>query len=212
MSKNQIDKLTKMKQASSRITFLAPASGIIARIDANEGQYVSEGSVLYRVEKLDKVWVEAELYSSEISQVKVGDQVKVQIAGFESGLKPAKIIFISPEFRQGNQIVTLRAEMNNSEGTLIPGMQANVILTRSGKNTIVVPIDAVVRDQGGSSVWVRAGDGSFKMRMVTTGDESADEIEVVGGLEENENVVVTGAYLLYSELVLKKGLNQHQHS
>jgi Cu(I)/Ag(I) efflux system membrane fusion protein len=102
--------------------------------------------------------------------------------------------------------------MNNSEGTLIPGMQANVILTRSGKNTIVVPIDAVVRDQGGSSVWVRAGDGSFKMRMVTTGDESADEIEVVGGLEENENVVVTGAYLLYSELVLKKGLNQHQHS
>jgi Cu(I)/Ag(I) efflux system membrane fusion protein len=212
MTRNQIEGLAKQKQTNSRITFFAPASGIIARIDAIEGQYISEGSSLYRIEKLDKVWVEAELYSNEASQIKMGDYVKVQVNGFENNPVQGKINFTSPEFGEGNQIITLRIEVDNPGGKFIPGMQANVILSRSGKNTIVLPIDAVVRDNSGSRVWVQTAGGTFIMRMVTTGEENSDEIEIREGLEENENVVVTGAYLLYSELVLKKGLNQHQHS
>ena len=211
MSKNQIDALAEQKKANSRITFLATAAGIISKIDATEGQYVSEGGALYRIEKLDKVWAEAELYSNEISLVKIGDPVKVQVTGIENSSVQGKIIFLSPEFRQGNQIITLRVEINNPERKFTPGMQANVILARSGRNAIVLPIDAVVRDEAGSRVWVQQGDGSFKMRMITTGEETSDEIEITEGLEENENVVVTGGYLLYSELVLKRGLNQHQH-
>ena len=212
MTKTQIVALAKQNQTSSRITFFAPASGIIARIEAIEGQYVSEGSALYRIEKLDKVWVEAELYSNETSQVKMGDSVKVHVNGFENSPVQGKINFISPELRQGNQIITLRIELDNPERKFMPGMQANVILSRSGKTTIVLPIDAVVRDNSGCRVWVQTAGGAFKMKMVTTGKENSDEIEITEGLEVNENVVVTGAYLLYSELVLKKGLNQHQHS
>ena len=211
MTKDQIAALAKQKKANSRIAFLATASGIISKINATEGQYISEGSALYRIEKLDKVWAEAELYSNEISDIKIGDKVKVEVSGFENGMTYGKIIFMSPELRQGNQIITLRAEIENPERKFIPGMQANVILSRSGKNTIVLPIDAVVRDSFGSRVWVQQGDGSFKMRMVTTGEETSDEIEITEGVEEKESVVVSGAYLLYSELVLKKGLNQHQH-
>jgi len=211
MSRDQIGALSKQKRSNSRITFIAPVSGIIARIDITEGQYVSEGSALYRIEKLDKVWVEAELYSSETSLVKIGDRVKVQVNGFENSLVNGKIIFLSPEFREGNQIIALRVEIENPERKFIPGMQANVILSRSGKNAIVLPIDAVVRDNAGSRVWVKTREGSFKMRMATTGEENSDEIEILEGVEENENVVITGAYLLYSELVLKHGSNQHQH-
>src|SRR6185369_17638582 len=106
-----------------------------------------------------------------------------------------KIIFLSPELRSGNQIITLRAEIENTGRKFLPGMQANVVLTRSGKNTIVLPIDAVVRDDSGSRVWVQQGDGSFKMRMVATGEETSDQIEITDGVEEKENVVVSGAYL-----------------
>jgi len=210
MTKNQIDALAAQKKANSRITFLATASGIISKIDATEGQYVSEGSALYRVEKLDKVWAEAELYSDETSKVEMGDRLKVEVSGFENNLTMGKVIFLSPELRQGNQIITLRLEIENPERKFIPGMQANVILSRSGRSTIVLPIDAVIKDDSGSRVWVQQGDGAFKMRMVTTGEETSDEIEITEGVEEKENVVVSGAYLLYSELVLKKG-NQYQH-
>jgi len=214
VTKNQIDALAEHKKANSRITYLATASGIISKIDATEGQYVAEGSSLYRIEKLDKVWVEAELYSNETTNVKVGDKVNVEVSGFENNLTKGKIIFLSPELRQGNQIITLRLEIENPERKFIPGMQANVILTRSGRNTIVLPIDAVVHDDSGSRIWVQQGDGSFKMRMVTTGEETSDEIEITDGVEEKEKVVVTGAYLLYGEYVLKHGNEasaEHHH-
>jgi len=211
MSKSQIDVLIRERKTNVRITFLAPASGVIAKIDANEGQFVSEGSALYRIERTDKVWVEAQLYSDEVSLAKIGDLVDVQVNGLENRKVQGKIIFFSPELRQGNQIVTLRVQIDNPAGKFIPGMQANVILSRSGKNTMVLPIDAVVRDESGNRIWVQTGDGSFHMRWVTIGEETSDEIEIAEGVQEKENVVVTGAYLLYSELVLKKGSNQHQH-
>lgn len=211
MSKRQVEALAKERKTSDRITFLAPASGVIARIDASEGQFVSEGSAMFRIEKTDKIWIEAQLYANEMAIAKLGDEVSVRVNGFENYVVRGKIIFFSPEFREGNQMVNLRAQIDNPTGEFIPGMQADVTLSRFGRNTIVLPIDAVIRDDSGDRVWVQTEDGTFKMRWVTIGEETSDEIEITAGVQEKENVVVTGAYLLYSELVLKKGSNQHQH-
>ncbi len=205
MTKEQIKQLAQQKTTYSRITFLAPATGIIARIDATEGQYVPEGSALYRIEKLDKIWVEAELYPGESMLVKTGDVVRVQVNGFESAPVEGKVTFLSPEYRQGSQIIALRAVINNQKKDFLPGMQATIILSHSEKKTIALPVDAVIRDAKGSHVWILEKDGSFKSRMVKTGLENFEKIEITEGLEEKENAVITGAYLLYSELVLKKG-------
>ncbi|HLZ16667.1 MAG TPA: efflux RND transporter periplasmic adaptor subunit, partial [Cyclobacteriaceae bacterium] len=155
MTGGQILSLGKQQQANSRITFFAPASGVITAVNAAEGQYVSEGAVLYRLEKLDRLWVEAELYPGEISLIRVGDRVKVEVNGFENDSLHGTVIFLNPEYRQGNQIITLRIEMNNPDGKFMPGMQASVITTHPGKNTLVLPLDAVIRDQSASHVWIQ---------------------------------------------------------
>ena len=205
MTKEQVGLLANRRRTDSRITFVAPVSGVIARIDATEGQYVSEGSALYRIEKLDKIWVEAELYPGESALVKAGDVVKVQISGFEDTPVEGKVTFLSPEYRQGSQIIILRAVINNSNREFFPGTQVTVILSHSGKKAIALPEDAVIRDAKGSHVWILEKDGAFKPRMVKTGLENFEKVEITEGLEEKENVVITGAYLLYGELVLKKG-------
>lgn len=213
MTKEQVRQLAEGKTANSRIVFLAPVSGIIARIDASEGQYVSEGSALYRIEKLDQVWVEAELYAGESSLVKTGDVVRVQISGYENKVE-GKVTFLSPEYRQGSQIIILRVVIANSKQEFLPGMQATVILSHSEKKAIALPVDAVIRDAKGSHVWILEKNGAFKPRMVTTGLENFEKIEITQGVEEKENVVITGAYLLYGELILKKGgdlMAGHQH-
>ena len=205
MTKVQVQQLAQKKKPDPRITFLSPVSGIISRIDATEGQYLLEGSGLYRIEKLDQVWVEAELYPGESSLVKNGDMVRVQISGFENIPVEGKISFLSPEYRQGTQIITLRAVVNNPKREFLPGMQATVILSHSGKKAIALPVDAVVRDAKGAHVWILEKDGAFRPRMVRTGLENFEKIEITEGVGEKENVVITGAYLLYGELVLKKG-------
>ena len=75
----------------------------------------------------------------------------------------------------------------------------------SDKKAIAVPVDAVIRDASGNHIWILQKDGSFISRSVKTGTENSEIVEIIEGLSENENVVITGAYLLYSESVLKKG-------
>ena len=205
LSKEQVNRLGNSKMANSRVEFLAPVSGIVARVDAIEGQYVSEGSPLYRVERLDKIWVEADLYPGEESLVKKGDQVNVIVNGFENIPVDGKVNFISPEYKASSQIITIRVEINNSKGEFSPGMQANVILSQSERKGIALPVDAVIRDEMGSHVWLLTPEGAYAPRMVETGVENIDKVEIISGLREKENVVITGAYLLYGELVLKKG-------
>lgn len=203
MSKEQVNSLRDSKKISPSITFLAPTSGSISRIEVKDGQYVAEGSAMYRLENLDQVWVEAEIYPEENQIAKLGDSVTVHIDGLRNQL--ARIIFVSPEFRKGSQITLVRVLLSNTAGDLLPGMQATVFLTRSKKKALAIPTDAVLRDGNKNHVWIFEKDGTFRPRLVKTGVENFDKVEIVEGLAEKENVVITGAYLLHSELVLKKG-------
>ena len=205
LTKSQLVELSKTKKTESKIAFLSTVSGIVVRVEATEGQYVSEGSPLYRIERLDKIWVEADLYPKETSFVKKGDVVDVVISGSKSSRVKGRVTFLSPEYRSGTEIVLLRVEISNAERKFLPGMQANVMLSHSTRKAIALPLDAVIRDERGSHVWVLTPEGAYVSRMVETGIENSDEVEITSGLAEKENVVITGAYLLYGELVLKKG-------
>ncbi|RIJ34331.1 efflux RND transporter periplasmic adaptor subunit [Pontibacter oryzae] len=213
LTQAQVKALSGNKNLDARVTFVAPAAGVVTDLAVAEGQYVSEGTVLFRLGKLNKIWVEAELYPQEIANVQAGDQVSISVEGFAESVS-AKVTFISPEYRQGSQVAILRAELPNTDNQYLPGMQASVMLPGKNGSQLVLPTDAVIRDGRGSHVWVQTGKSTFKARMVNLGDESADRIAILSGIKENEKVVTSGAYLLYSEFVLKKGADPmagHQH-
>ncbi|HEY4652386.1 MAG TPA: efflux RND transporter periplasmic adaptor subunit, partial [Pontibacter sp.] len=213
LTEGQIRNLAKSGKTDARITFVAPKSGIVTDVSAAEGQYVTEGSVLYKLSNLGSIWVEAELYPQEISNVTIGDQVQVKVQGSADPVA-AKVTFLSPEFRAGSQVAVLRAELPNKQGNYMPGMQATIMLPGKSGNTLTIPTDAVIRDRRNTHVWVQTGKNTFRARPVVLGEESANNVAIVSGIRENDKVVVTGAYLLYSEFVLKKGgdpVAGHQH-
>ncbi len=214
LSKNQVEQLGQSKTIQQRLTFLAPASGIITEINASEGQYLPEGSMLYRIENINRLWLEAELYPQETSLVKIGDKINVRISGYESSPMETKVTFLSPEFRANTQITLMRATIENSDMKFKPGTQAQVLFSHSSRKKLAIPTDAVIRDGKGTHVYVESDTNTFQPRMVKTGLEDFQQVEITDGLMENEVVVVSGAYLLYSELVLKKGVSPmagHQH-
>ncbi|MEO7989294.1 MAG: efflux RND transporter periplasmic adaptor subunit [Chryseolinea sp.] len=215
LSKNQVEQLGKSKAVQQRITFLAPASGIITEINASEGQYLSEGGMLYKIENINRLWLEAELYPQETSLVKIGDKITVRVSGYESSTFETKVTFLSPEYRANTQITMMRAPLSNPDMKFKPGAQAQVLFSHSARKTLAIPTDAVIRDGKGTHVYVESDTNTFQPRMVKTGIEDFEQVEITEGLMENEIVVVSGAYLLYSELVLKKGVSPmagHQHN
>jgi len=205
LSKNQVEQLGQSKTLQQRITFLAPTGGIITEINASEGQYLPEGGMLYKIENITRLWLEAELYPQETSLVKIGDNINVKVSGYESSPLETKVTFLSPEYRVNTQITMMRALIDNSDLKFKPGTQAQVLFSHSEKKSLAVPIDAVIRDEKGTHVYVETGTNTFQPRMVKTGTEDFEKVEIIDGLVENEIVVISGAYLLYSELVLKKG-------
>jgi membrane fusion protein, copper/silver efflux system len=205
MSDNQIDKLAKSKVVQNTITFLAPTSGVITEVSVSEGQYVSEGMTLMRLENVSRLWLEAELYQSETSLVEVGDKINLRISGFEHEQVEATVSFLSPEFRANTQVVVMRASVANPDLRFQPGMQAQVVFTHSQKKALALPVDAVIRDANGTHVYVQRGVNTFRPNVVKTGLEDFEKVEITEGLSEGDTVVVTGAYLLYSEIILKKG-------
>jgi Cu(I)/Ag(I) efflux system membrane fusion protein len=84
-------------------------------------------------------------------------------------------------------------------------MPAYVTLKSRQHHSLSLPVDAVIRDAKGASVWVRTGKNNFESRMVETGLEADELIEIKSGLEEGDIVVISGAYLLNSEYIFKKG-------
>ncbi|MBS1681479.1 MAG: efflux RND transporter periplasmic adaptor subunit [Bacteroidetes bacterium] len=214
LSKKQVNQLAEAKTVQPRITFLAPTSGIVEEIGVAEGQYVNEGDKLYRIENINSLWLEAELYPHEASYVNLGDRVSFRVNGFESENLSATINFLSPEYRANTQVTVMRASLSNPGLRFKPGMQAQVFLKHSLRNALALPTDAVIRNEKGAHVYVQSEPNSFAPRPVKIGVEDFDQVEITSGLEENEIVVVSGAYLLYSELILKKGTSpmaEHQH-
>jgi len=213
LSNAQVNRVARTRRLDARITFLAPTSGIVTEIAAAEGVYVAEGSLLYRLSRFNTIWVEAELYAPEAGQLQVGTPIEVTVPGQLAPIK-TKVSFINPEFRQNSQVVVARAKLPNPKGTLIPGTQATINLPAPTNQALTLPLDAVIRDARGAHVWVKTGENTFNSKMVTLGAESANQVAITSGLSPNDTVVVTGAYLLYSEYVLKKGTDQmagHNH-
>lgn len=218
MTAEQIAGLARTKKVLPRIPFIAPSGGTVTEIAASEGQYVGEGALLYRLANLSKLWVEAELYARESRYVKVGDMLPVQVVGYEGQqAQTARVAFINPEYRAESQVLVMRAVISNPGGRYQPGQQARVLLRHGVQRGLTLPVDAVVRAGQGAVVFVQTGKGqsegripdgsAFQPRRVQTGTETDQRVAITKGLNGDETIAMSGAYLLYSELILKKGVN-----
>lgn len=208
-SNAQIQRLENIKKTDPYITYSALADGTVAELSVSEGQYVSEGSPILRMEGYHSLWVEADIYPAEAGNIKNGQSAKVVIPGWENQPQLTTIEFSNPALQENSQLIQVRGAIPNPSGQWQPGLQANIFVpSNTGKAEVIsIPVDAVIREGKGMHVWIESAKGKFEPKMVKTGMESADQVEIKEGLTAGDQVVVSGAYLLYSEYILKKGKN-----
>jgi Cu(I)/Ag(I) efflux system membrane fusion protein len=207
MSDSQIKSLEKGVKTSPLLTVFSSESGTVTELNITEGQYVAEGSQVLKLENFDQLWLEMDVYPSEVADLKIGTKIKAMINGIGNDEQTLSIDFISPQIDPSTQILKVRAPIKNQDN-LQAGMQASVFLPVSEINDAMsLPMDALVRDERGSHVWVKVAKNTFSPRIVQTGAESENQIIILSGLEGVKEVVISGAYLLSSEFLLKKGMD-----
>ncbi len=207
MSETQIQELARSQKTTPTTTFYSTASGYITALDIREGDYVMEGGTIVKLADLSSLWAEAQVYTSQLSEIDRNGVATVQLPDMEGKEIKGRIEFVNPEINPDTRINLIRISIPNTGNQLKPGMPAYVVLKSQQHKSLTLPIDAVIRDGKGATVWVRTGEHSFKSKMVEVGLESDDRIEIKSGLSAEDVVVISGAYLLNSEYIFKKGAN-----
>jgi len=205
MLPSQIDKLRKDGKILFAITIYSPVKGVVRAINIAEGQYVRSGQTLFELADGTKLWVEAQVQPDMLEILKVGMQSIISVPDAGNRIIKSNISFINPSLEQGKNVTVIRSIIDNPNGKLYPGMLALMHIQSEKNRCIVVPASAVIINKNESLVWIKNENGSFSERNVVTGMESDDTVQILAGLNESEYVVSSGAYLLNSEYVLRRG-------
>ena len=213
MSEQQVKDLENQQQSAATTTFYSSENGYVTAVDITEGSYIMEGGTIIQLADLSTLWAEVQVYATQLSQIPRGGKATVQIpdAGVEL---TGKIEFANPEISPDSRINLVRITVPNQGNKLKPGMPAYVRVNTSNKYALSLPTDAVIRERKGATVWLKTGDNTFRSQMVTTGIESDGIVEITQGLKQGDIVVVSGAYLLHSEFIFKRGTDPmagHSH-
>lgn len=210
MTEAQIAEVEKSGQVKNTLTFYSKYAGIATEVSVAEGDYVAEGSPLLRLADLRNLWAEAQLYVSDMPFLSQTSEALLEIPSFPERKLRGLVSFVNPSLEASSKIVMVRVEIPNPSGDYQPGMQAWMTLKGKVRSAIAVPTNALIQGKDGATVWLKNAGGAFESRMVTMGKTNRDFTEIKAGLEAGEVVVVSGAYLLHSELVFKKGANPMQ--
>ncbi len=200
----QVARLEKSKEASPLITFYSTVAGTVAELAVSEGQYVETGSPLFRIADLSQLWIEAQMYTSELRWLYEKPVITAEFDAYPNETINAIPVFDNPAVEADQKISLVRFLISNRNMRFKPGMMAYVNIKRNEKMTMVIPKSAILVGNM-TTAWVKTADGMYESRMIELGIQNKKEVEVISGLKEGELIVTNGAYLLNSALILKKG-------
>jgi membrane fusion protein, copper/silver efflux system len=204
LSAGQIAELEKTKKASTLTTFYSPLAGTITSFESHEGEYVAEGGTIFRLTDLSSLWVEAQVYTSQLAGIDVKGNARVRIPDIGKEID-GRIELVNPEINPDTRINLVRIAIANKDKLLKPGMNAYVTLDSRASSALTIPSNAVLRNEKYNTVWIQSGHNTYKMVHVTIGKEDGEQVEILSGLRAGDIVVTNGAYLINSEYIFRNG-------
>ena len=204
LTTEQITELEKSRQVSPLVTFYSPVAGTLIELSATEGQYVEIGTPLFRLADLSQLWIEAQMYTNELRWLYEKPSISVEFDAYPGETFNVVPVFDNPTIEADQKISLVRFLVTSRSPQLKPGMMAYVSIKRNEKKTVVIPKSSILIGNM-ITAWIKTGDGMYENRMIELGIQNKKEVEVISGLREGELIVTSGAYLLNSALILKKG-------
>ena len=200
----QINQILSTSKPIETITIYADHSGYVLNRKLAQGDYVKQGRALYTLGSTSSVWLIFDVFESDLTYVRKGNQVMFTTPSIPNKEFNAKVTYIDPLLNSSSRTATVRAEINNSGNNLKPGMLLNGIITstksvtaKSKITSVIVPNTAVLWTGERSVVFVQLPDlevPTYQYREVEIGNSSGEYITIVSGLESGEEVVTHGAF------------------
>jgi RND family efflux transporter MFP subunit len=189
-----LDRLSAL-EAYSHIT--APFAGVVTKRYADTGALIQAGTSsstqampVVQLAEWSKLRLVVPVPESAVPQIHLGSVVQVGVGALHRTFE-GRVARFADALDPQTRTMETEIDVDNRDGTLVDGMYAETSLILSEKdNVLTVPVQAVQRDESGASVLMVDREGRVQERPVKLGAEGTDQVEILSGLSEGDQVVI----------------------
>ena len=199
-SEADVESISKTHQINPEITLFAPIGGKVIEHEVVLGDMIDQTAGLLTIMDPTLLWVDAEIFERDIAQIRIAQDVQITLPAYPGEAFRGKLSYVSDILNAETRTITVRTEVKNRGFKLKPGMFADVTIFLSESHEVMtVPTEAILDDKDEKLVFVEAN-GRYVPRNVEVGDTQDGYCTILSGLEEGDEVVTKGNYLLKSRL------------
>lgn len=208
MSSALIEKIERSRTAQTIATITAPIGGSLQSLNVRTGMTISRGTTLAEINDLSTVWLSASVPEIQGAQIKIGDSLTARLTAQPETEIRGHVAAVLPQTDAASRTLTVRAEFDNRDGRLRPGQFARIHLQRDTATTALsIPSEAIIRS-GTRNLVIRTDNGRYRAVEVSVGNEAQGRSEIIKGLDEGQQVVLSSQFLIDSEANLSSALQR----
>ncbi|MFZ5635593.1 MAG: efflux RND transporter periplasmic adaptor subunit [Pseudomonadota bacterium] len=199
--------LRSIRRSDADLVLTSPADAVIIEKPVVEGARFEAGETVLRLADLSSVWLVADVPASSAPHVAIGQTAVFRSTTLPGRAYEGRVDFIQPTIDPDSRTIGVRIELKNSDGNLRPSLFGDVSITGDkGRPVIAIPHSAILDGGARKIVFVRVGEGRFEPRPVLVGTRGDTLVEVLEGLAEGEEIVVSANFLVDAESNLASAL------
>src|SRR6266542_46051 len=206
ISEQQLRDLEQKGEAQKTLTLYSPYSGFVIKKDINEGMKVMGEKELYTIADLSSVWVNVDVYESDIPFIKVGQRADISLSYSPGESLKGRVSYIYPYLDEKTRTVKVRLEHPNPGYKLKPEMYVNAEIKIPGETRLSIPEEAVLDSGTRKIVFLDKGEGHFEAKEVKLGPKMEGFYQVSSGLKEGDKIAASSVFLLDSESRLSEAM------
>lgn len=199
MSEADLKRLDKDRSIHSFSQVTASIDGVVIERNIAIGQVVQPTDSLFTVANLSHLWLVAEIPEQHAYWAHEGDQVQAEVPALQDQEVSGKLIYVADMVNPETRTVKVRMALDNPKRQFKPQMLATLKISKPGAQTLIVPGEAVVRENDRDYVFVQTESNRFELREVRLGREEGQQLPLLEGLKAGELIVVKGAFHLNNE-------------
>lgn len=178
-------------QVSDRL-IRAPFSGVLGLRQVSVGALVRPGDVITTLDDVSTIKLDLAIAETSIAFLKAGLPIEVRAAGYPEKLLTGSVTGVDSRVDPQSRTIAIRAEVDNPDGLLKPGMLLSATLRADPRRSVAVSEAAIVPLGPDRFVYIAGADGKAERRAVKTGRRSLGQVEILSGLRPGESVIVDG--------------------
>ena len=209
LDKRTIHRIEQRQKVIHKVPVYAPQSGIVSQLKVQPGMFVQPNLELMSITDLSQVWVEAQVLPYQQSWVEIDKTTEVTLPSNPQIKQESRIDYIYPEVNPKTKTLRVRMTLQNRERQFPLGAPVDVTIYGGPKrNILIVPQSAIIDDGVKKRVVKTLANGRYQPVEVETGMQSGDYVEIVQGLQEGDDIVISGQFLIDSESQIQANLRR----